>query len=122
MITTMARLAMSGRRTPLRTASGAALLVAVMVTVVGAWVIHVVVGDQERRLLKERTGELSLVFTSAISAIPATLSTQGGILQATDESLTAYERAAASAVAAGNGSLTYAWLRPASSGDGYVVV
>ena len=122
MITIMARLAMTGRRSPLRTASGVALLVALVATVAGAWIIHVVVRDQEHRLLKERTGELSLVFTSAISAIPATLSTQGGILQATNDSLAAYERAAVSAVAAGNGNLTYAWLRPATSGPGYVVV
>jgi serine phosphatase RsbU (regulator of sigma subunit) len=122
MIATMTGPAKSGRRAPLRTVSGVAMLVALVATVAAAWSILIVVHDQEARMLKERTGELSLVFTSQISAIPASLSAQGGILRATGESRSAYEGAAASAVAAGPGQLTFAWLRPARSGSGYVVL
>ncbi len=118
----MAKPATVGRRAGLRTASVVALLVAVAATLASAWIIHMAVRDQEHRLLKERTDEVGLVLTSGLSAIPAALSAQGGILQATSESPAAYQRAAARAVAAGPGQLTFAWLRPAASGDGYVVI
>src|SRR3954469_24676481 len=110
-----------GRRWPLRTASAVALLVALLATAALTWGAHSIVDDQEQRLLKERAAELNLLLTSSIDAIPMGLSAQGGILKATSGSRAAYEAAASEAVAAGPGELTFAWLQPAKSGDGWVV-
>src|SRR5947207_19183 len=113
-----------GRRLPVRVASATALLVALLGTAAAAWGVHAVASDQERRLLKERTSELNLVLTSAINAIPAGLSAQGGILKATHDSLPAWEQAAKEAAATNAGAtpITFAWLRPANGGSGYEVV
>lgn len=110
------------RRSPLRLASAIALLVALLVSVAAALATHRAVGDQESRLLKERAVEVGLVLTSSIAAIPATLGAQGGILTATHGSKQAYTEAAAGAVAAGPGKLTFAWLRPQPGGSGYEVL
>src|SRR3954469_7047684 len=110
-----------GRRWPLRTASAVALLVALLATAALTWGAHSIVDDQEQRLLKERAAELNLLLTSSIDAIPMGLSAQGGILKATSGSRAAYEAAASEAVAAGPGELTFAWLQPAKSGNGWVV-
>src|SRR4051812_46515902 len=71
------------RRLPLRTVSLVALLVTLVATAAAVWGARAVVDDQENRLLDERASEVSLVLTSAIDAIPASLSAQGGILKAT---------------------------------------
>src|SRR3954453_4928141 len=110
-----------GRRWPLGTASAVAPLVALLATAALTWGAHSIVDDQEQRLLKERAAELNLLLTSSIDAIPMGLSAQGGILKATSGSTAAYEAAASEAVAAGPGELTFAWLQPAKSGDGWVV-
>jgi hypothetical protein len=106
----------------LRTASVAALVLALAVTAVLSWATHVVVHDQEHRLVKERAGEVGLLLTSAIGAIPSELAAQGGILQATHGSRAAYEHSATATVAAGPGHLSFAWLRPQPSGSGFVVI
>lgn len=113
-----------GDRRPLglRTASALALVLALLVTAVLAWATRVVVHDQEHRLLKERASEVGLVLTSAIGSIPAELSAQGGILQATHGGRGAYEQSAAASVAAGPGKLSFAWLRPQPAGSGFVVI
>ena len=99
------------------------VVVALLVVAVGAaWAAHVAVRDQERRLLKERTSEVGLVLSEAIGAIPASLTTLGDVLQATDSSLQAFQRAAAAEVAAAAaGQGAYALLRP-FAGGGFVVV
>src|SRR3954467_13433166 len=71
------------RRLPLRTVSLVALLITLAATAAAVWGARTVVDDQEDRLLDERANEVSLVLTSAIDAIPASLSAQGGILKAT---------------------------------------
>jgi hypothetical protein len=118
----MAPVEVSRRAWPLRAASLVALLVALLATSAAAWAAHAVVHDQEQRLLKERASELNLVLTSAIAAIPAGLSAQGGILKATNGSRAAYEREAQNSVTTGPGKLTFAWLRPAAGGSGFVVL
>jgi hypothetical protein len=107
---------------PLRTVSAIALLLALLATIGGFWAARVIVHDQEHRLLEERAAEVSLLLTSAVSGIPATLDAQGGILSATNGSKAAYDRAAAASVLAGPGDLTFAWLKPQAVGAGYVVL
>ncbi len=111
-----------GRAFALRTVSAVALVLALAVTAVASWATRVVVHDQEHRLLKERAGEVGLLLTSAIGAIPSELAAQGGILQATHGSRVAYEQSAAATVAAGPGHLSFAWLRQQPSGSGFVVI
>jgi hypothetical protein len=102
------------RRPQLRSVSVLALVVALLGTAVAVWLATLVVDDQQDRLLTERTDEVALVFTSAVAAIPAQLSAQGGILRATNGSRPAYERAATAdldAVPNPRTKQTFAWLR-----------
>jgi hypothetical protein len=110
------------RQLPLRTSSAVVLAILVIVTLGGSWETRSIVHDQENRLLRERAAEVGLLLTSAISAVPAALNTQGQILRDTHGSTTAYQRAAAAAVAAGPGHLTFAWLRAGPQGRSYVVL
>jgi hypothetical protein len=98
-----------------------ALLVALGVTVAVTWATHLAVRDQENRLLKERTAELSLVFTSAINAISPTLNEQGTVLRVSHGSIPAFEQSAAAAVKTGQGRTSYAWVRPSPDGSTFVV-
>ncbi len=107
------------RRPQLRSVSVLALVVALLGTAVAVWFATLVVDDQQDRLLTERTDEVALVFTSAIAAIPAQLSAQGGILRATNGSRPAYERAATADLAASPNpqtGQTFAWLRRSPDG------
>lgn len=109
----------------LRTATVVTLLVGLLVTAVAALIVRAVVHDQERRLLTERTDEVALILTSAISAIPAELTAEGRILKATGESRSAYRQAALRAIAEApptTKQLTFAWLRRQPGGAGYVVL
>src|SRR4051812_19914289 len=121
MITSMAAVGRA-RGWPLRRSSTLALVLALLATAGAAWAAFSLVHDQEHRLLKERASEIELVLTSAIDAIPAGLSAQGGILRATGGAVPAYERAAQEVVDAGPGEFTFAWLRPTTDGTGFTVV
>jgi hypothetical protein len=109
------------RRSPMRRTSILATLVALALTGVATWGTHSVVSDQENRLLKERAAEVNLVLTASINAIPASLQELGGILKATDNSVTAFEQAAKEAAGPSQAPVTFAWLKPASGG-GYQVL
>ncbi|MBV9293195.1 MAG: serine/threonine-protein phosphatase, partial [Frankiales bacterium] len=112
-----------GRPRPLRLASAVALLIALIATAAATWGAYSVVHDQERRLLKERGSELNLVLTSTISTISSGLASQGEVLRASHFSKPSYLAAAGAAAAAPSPTpLTFAWLRPAPSGTGFVVL
>jgi serine phosphatase RsbU (regulator of sigma subunit) len=110
------------RRRPLRPSSLLALLLSLAITGGLTWAAHLAVRDQEHRLLKERTAELGLVFNSAVNAISPALTEQGAVLRLSKGSVATYQQSAAEAVSAGQGAQSYAWLRPAASGSGFVVV
>jgi hypothetical protein len=103
----------------IRVVSAVVLGLLLVIAGLAAFGTHNVVRDQERRLLKERASEVSLVFTSSINALPQTLASLGGILQATHGSTAAFDETATQQVAAGPGTFSVAWLRPKSGG--YVV-
>jgi hypothetical protein len=107
-------------RWPLRMTSTVVLLVALALAATAAWGVHAVVRGQEHRLLKERGAELNLLLTNSLQSITSGLELQGGVLRATDNSRTAFERAAAEAAAADPAKPSFAWLRP--QGSGFVVV
>ena len=112
-----------GRRrfVPLRPVSALALLIALATTAAATWGVRSIVSDQEERLLKERGGEVALLLTSSIDAIPNGLGTLGGILKATRGSSVAFEQAAKASLDPRTPTLTLAWLsKDIESGD-YVV-
>ena len=113
--------AQSGRR-PLRLLSLVALLIALGVTAGATWATHLAVRGQEHRLLKERAAEVGLVLTSAIGAIPASLSEQGVVLRVTHGSMPAFETYAAQAAKASPQPVTYAWVRPSADGSSFTVL
>ena len=100
----------------LRVVSAVVLVVLLVVAALGAWGTHRLVRDQERRLLKERSAELGLVFTTSISALPQGLGSLGGLLQSTPASTAAFDEAAQKYIAAGPPPASVAWLRPKGSG------
>ena len=107
----------------MRPVSVLALLVMLAITAAATWLVHAAVADQEQRLLKERAGEVALVLNQAISAIPAGLAEQGAALRYSSGSTVAYRQVAQGAVDATQGTKpTFAWLRKAPGGRGYVVV
>jgi hypothetical protein len=111
----------AARRRLLRSVSVLALVVALLGTAVAGWFARLVVDDQQHRLLTERTDEVALLMSSAISTIPAQLSAQGGILRATNGSRPAYERAATNDLGAST-TQTFAWLRRSPDGGSYEVL
>jgi len=110
-----------GRRLPLRLATILTLLVALGLTTAAVWATFLGVRDQSRRLIKERTGEISLVLTQAIDAIPTGLQQLGAVLDATHGDVEAFQTAAKTQVDASPTPFDLAWLRPDSAG-GYRVV
>lgn len=112
-----------GRRSPLRRQSAIALVLALIVTLGAAWAARTAVRDQEKRLLKERTGEIGLLLTQSINSIPTSLAQQGAILRATHGSASAYMSAANEALQAPGTapSTTYAWVHPVDGGAEFVV-
>jgi hypothetical protein len=105
------------RRLPIRLATALTLLAALLLTAAAFWSTHVGVRNQSDRLLKERTGEINLLLTQAIDAIPTGLQQLGGALEATHGDVQAFDTAAQQQADAASPSLvTFAWLRPDSSG------
>ena len=66
-----------------------------VVSGLAAWATHSVVRDQERRLLKERAGEVGLVFTSSVGAVTNSFNSFIGVLRVTGYSPNAFAKAAA---------------------------
>jgi hypothetical protein len=87
----------------------------IVLTAVGALLTRSAVHDQQRRLLRERTNEIGLVFSSDIGAIPASLQGLGGVLRATHDSAAAFAQAGVAAQA-GNPKLSFALMKPTSAG------
>jgi len=109
-------MAVGGRgRLPLRLATFLTVLAALVLTTAAVWATQLGVKDQSRRLLKERTSEISLVFTQAIDAIPTSLQQLGAVLGATHGDAGAFASAAQQQAAASPTPLTFAWLRPQGS-------
>src|SRR5438067_4715503 len=105
----------------LRPLSLLALLMALAISGGATWATHLAVRSQERRLLKERVAEVGLVLSSAITALPASMSEQGVVLSITHGSKAAFDTSAAKAAKAAPG-LTYAWLRPTADGSAFTVL
>ena len=108
-------------RSRIRLATALTLLTALALTAGAVWATYVGVHNQNRRLLKERTGELNLVFIQAIDAIPAALQQLGAVLDATHGDVQAFQTGAQQQVDASPTPITFAWLRPASSGGFRVI-
>lgn len=113
------------RRGRLRWATVIALLIALVATGALTWLVHVLVRDQERRLLRERAAELTLVLTAVVSPVESALEDQAEVLRATGNSREAYTRAVQDALAnnpvGSSTKVAFAWLRPAGNGR-FVVV
>jgi hypothetical protein len=109
------------RRLPLRLATILTVLVALGLTTAAVWAMFLGVRDQSRRLIKERTGEISLVLTQAIDAIPTGMQQLGAVLDATHGDKLAFQTAAQTQVDASPAPFDMAWLRPNGSG-GYRVL
>lgn len=104
------------RRGRLRGASIVALLLALAATGALTWLVHVLVRDQERRLLRERAAEVNLVLKEAIAPIETTLNGQAGVVRATSNPVRAYTKVASDAVKTSSPPPAFAWLRPAGEG------
>ena len=87
-----------------------------------AWAVHIGVRDQERQLLKERTNEVGLVFTSAITTTSSSLGTLGKVLGGDGWVQPEFDRVATAEVGVGTNQLTYALMRPTPSGFEVVAV
>ena len=91
-------------------ASGLTLVALGLLTLGGAFATHVVVRQQERRLLVERTREVRLVLTTAVSSLQTGLTGLGANLQSDGDSNAGFSRAAAIEAGTGNTATTYALL------------
>ena len=109
------------RRFPLRLTSVLTLLVALGVTAGAVAATAAGVHDQTQRLLKERTSEVNLVLTQAVQAIPAGMQQLGAVLEATNGDTDAFGTAAQQQANANPTPVTFAWLRPNTSGGFRVV-
>src|SRR4051812_50116495 len=104
------------RRSPLRLATLLTVLVALGLTAAAAWATFLGVRDQSRRLLKERTGEISLVLTQAIDVIPTSLQQLGAVLDASHGDVQSFATAGQQEADASPTPMSVAWLRPSSTG------
>jgi serine phosphatase RsbU (regulator of sigma subunit) len=109
-------------RRRLATISVAVVTAMMALTVVGALVTRSAVHNQQSRLLRERTNEIGLVFTSAISALPGPLDVLGGVLRATNNSPSAFAQASAAAEVGSKGTVTFALIQKTSTGFTVVMV
>lgn len=103
--------------TKLSRATTVVLVLGLLLSALACWGARNLQRDQEKHLLRGRAGEVGLILTQAINAIPARLKAQGALLAATDMSTSAYERAAAVDLTSGAGKVSYAWLRESTSGS-----
>jgi serine phosphatase RsbU (regulator of sigma subunit) len=98
----------------------AVLVVLVAMTAVTTWIVHNTVSDQESRLLRERTNEVGLVLSTALSSLSDQLTAFGSLLRSTDNSVVAFDRATDSTVS-GDSRTAIALLRKTPSGYRVVI-
>jgi len=98
--------------------SALALAILIVLTAGGVFFARAIVRGQDSRLLKERANEVQLVFNSAISVVPTTLSSLGSIARDT-RGLGLFTKEATEDAAASPGE-TFALLR--REGNSFVVV
>lgn len=84
-------------------------------TAAAAWATHIVVRDQESRLLSERANEVSLVLSTSLDQLAPSLSSLGEVLRVTNGSTTAFDAAANDATTTSTNPTTYALLSPDGS-------
>jgi hypothetical protein len=96
--------------------SVATLLVLLTLTIAVSWAVRVGVRHQEDRLLRERANEVALVLREAVDSLSSQLETVGRVMQATDNSPTAFRRASAALVNGTDGGETLLLLRQTSAG------
>jgi serine phosphatase RsbU (regulator of sigma subunit) len=94
----------------------AVLAVLLAITVAGALAARAETRDQEIRLLHERTNEVGVALTSAISALPGPLDVLGGVLRATNESASAFGQASAAAEVGSASTATFALIQKTPAG------
>lgn len=98
----------------------AVLLSLIAVTAVATSFTHDAVKDQESRLLRERTNEVGLVLSTAVSSISDQLTTVASLMRSTNDSADAFYRATASTVS-GDSRAAVALLRKERTGYRVVV-
>jgi signal transduction histidine kinase len=110
----------AGRRTgrPLRAVSAATFLVLAGVAVAASLITGQVIRNQERLILRERTGEAATVLGSALSGSQASLRLLGALARSTQSQARLFDEAARSVTT----SRTQAWLVTAQRGQSARVV
>lgn len=101
---------------PLRGLSLIALVVLLAATVGATFATRALLRDQEKRLLKERAGEVGLILTQAISAIQAPLSALGAVATLSSSSPTAFAEVADPQIKANPGTRALLVARPTKDG------
>jgi hypothetical protein len=110
-------MAVPGAARRLSLATVAAVVITLGAAAFGAWGTHSVVRDQERRLLNERSSEVGLLFTSAVSGVTSSLTATRGVLLATDGSADAFVRSVSDEVLQNaTNQTTLALMAPVSGG------
>jgi signal transduction histidine kinase/CheY-like chemotaxis protein len=100
----------------LRTVSVGALIVLLATTVGSTWALRGFVSTQERRLLRERTSEISLLLTSSIASSQATLGSLGTAARLSEGTAGSFLAAGRGQVAADPTILSLAVLHPHLNG------
>jgi serine phosphatase RsbU (regulator of sigma subunit) len=96
--------------------SSLTVVVLLLISTVGAWVVHNAVRDQENRLLQERGNEVGLVLKEAVDSLTSQLETLGGVLRATNGSRGAFDRAVAPIEGSGATAPTIAVVHETATG------
>lgn len=104
-------------RRGLRLLSLVVLALLVAGSIGAAAVTRRLVHDQEHRLLKERTGEVALVLSSATSSLQASLAAMGTAIDLTNASPAAFDRVAAPQLQAQSTVRAVALVRAGPGGD-----
>lgn len=104
----------------LRRLSVVIFVVLLILTLVSSWAVHSAIRSQEHRLLKERTNEVSLVLTNAVTTLAQQFDVLGGVLHATNNSPSAFKQSSDGPVEQSKGLQTYALLT--SNGPGFRVI
>jgi hypothetical protein len=86
------------------------------VTAVVSLAVRGAVRHQEDRLLKERANEVALVLREAVDSLSSQIETVGRVMQATDNSPTAFRRASAALINGSDGNDTLLLLRQTPTG------
>lgn len=101
---------------PLRGLSLIALVVLLAATVGATFATRALLRDQEKRLLKERAGEVGLILTQAINALQTPLSALGAVATLSNSSPTAFAEVAEPQIKASPGTRALLVARPTKDG------